>query len=113
MVNLADLWLTALHRNPERLQHRGSLTYTVLTLCRILYTLTWGAVTSKPRAARWAQQVHDGRWSPLIERALAWRKVQARQEPVSEVERGDILAFLDYTLAQCRILDQPPTQSEP
>jgi hypothetical protein len=110
MVDLADLWLTALRHNHERLEHRGPLTYTVLTLCRILHTLTWGTVTSKPRAARWAQQMDDGRWSPLIRRALAWRKLPARQDPVSEEERHDTLALLDYTLAQCRIFDQPPTQ---
>ena len=113
MADLADLWLTALRRNHERLQLRGPLTYTVLTLCRMLYTLRWGVVTSKPQAARWAQHVQDGHWSPLIERALAWRKEPARQDPVSEEESRDILALLDYTVEQCRNLGRSPTRPEP
>jgi hypothetical protein len=113
MADLADLWLTDLRRNQERLQHRGPLTYTVLTLCRMLYTLTWGVVTSKPQAARWAQQVHEGHWSPLIERALTWRKAPARQDPVSENERRDTLALLDYTVEQCRRLGRSATRPEP
>lgn len=113
MADLADLWLIALRRNQEAVQHRGSLTYTVLTFCRMLYTLTRGTVTSKPRAARWAQHAHDGRWSPLIERALTWRKDPAPQEPVSEEERCDTLAFLDYIVEQCRTFGQSPTWPEP
>lgn len=113
MADLADLWLIALRRNQEEVQHRGSLTYTVLTFCRMLYTLTQGAVTSKPRAARWAQHAHDGRWSPLIVRALAWRKDPAPQEPVSEEEKRATLAFLDYTVEQCRTVDGSPARPEP
>lgn len=113
MADLADLWLIALRRNQEAVQHRGSLTYTVLTFCRMLYTLTQGTVTSKPRAACWAQHAQDGRWSPLIEHALTWRKAPAPQEPVSEEERRDTLAFLDYTVDQCRTVGRSPARPEP
>ena len=41
--------------------------YAVLTMCRALYTIQSGTVTSKPLAARWAQERLDDRWSPLIE----------------------------------------------
>ena len=47
--------------------------YAVLTMCRILYTLRFGEVVSKPAAARWAMGVVDGRFTPLIERANAWQ----------------------------------------
>lgn len=113
MVDLVDLWLSALCRDHEALRHRGPLTYTVLTLCRMLYTLFGGTVTSKVRAARWAQHARDGRWSPLIERSLAWRKPPARQDPVSEEERRDALTFLDYTVEQSRIVGQSLGLSEP
>lgn len=112
LADLADLWLTALRRNPETLQYRGPLTYTVLTLCRMLYTLRWGVVTSKLQAARWTQHVQEGRWSPLIERALAWRKEPARQDPVRADERRETLALLDYTADQCRSLGRSPTRPE-
>ncbi len=47
--------------------------YAVLTMCRILYTLRFGAVVSKPVAARWAMRVVDGRYSSLIQQADAWQ----------------------------------------
>jgi len=43
-------------------------TYTVLSLCRVLYTLEYGTVASKPVAARWAQHALDDQWRPLSER---------------------------------------------
>jgi hypothetical protein len=113
MADLATLWLAELRQNPDVVQHRGALTYAVLTFCRMLYTVTWGTVVSKPVAARWAQHLQEGRWSALIERALAWRKDPAPQEPVSEEERRDTLAFLAYTVEQCRTLGRPPSMLEP
>ena len=113
MADLADLWLTPLRQKPQPLQHRGPLTYTVLTLCRMLYTLRWGVVPSKPQAARWAEQVQEGRWSPLIERALAWRKAPAPQDPVRDDERRDALALLAYTMDQCRSLSRSPGRPQP
>lgn len=43
----------------------------VLTLCRALYTLRTGEVTSKRAAARWALRHMAPCWSPLLRRALA------------------------------------------
>jgi len=113
MADLADAWLIELRQNHDALQYRGPMTYSVLTFCRMLYTLTNGAVVSKPVAARWARQAQEGRWAALIERALAWRKDPAFQEPVSEDEQQATRAFLDYTVAQCHDLDCLPTQPEP
>ena len=71
----ADLraWHAPMLADPWRLESRGYQSYTVLTLCRMLYTLRTGQVTSKPAAARWAQAELGERWAPLIERALANR----------------------------------------
>lgn len=42
----------------------------VLALCRVLYTLEHGEVTSKELAARWALQALDPQWQALITRAI-------------------------------------------
>ena len=47
--------------------------YTVLTMCRMRYTLEHGAIVSKAEAADWAKGRLGDAWAPLIERALAWR----------------------------------------
>lgn len=52
---------------------RGYQSYAVLTMCRMLYTLRTGEITSKSGAARWARATIDPRWAGLIERADAWR----------------------------------------
>jgi hypothetical protein len=101
MVSLGDAWGADLRQDQSNLAHRAPLTYTVLTLCRMLYTLAFGAVVSKPTAARWAQQLQEGRWSVLIGRALAWRKDPAPQDPVTDAERHATSALLAYTLEQC------------
>jgi hypothetical protein len=68
------MWLDDLQNDPTWLpwlrvrQHQAFVT---LTLCRLLYTLEQGAVTSKPAAARWAQGALGARWAGLIERSLA------------------------------------------
>jgi len=108
MASLGDLWGAELRAEQSQLARRGSLTYTVLTFCRMLYTLSFGTVVPKPTAARWAQQIQAGRWTTLIERALAWRKDPAPQDPVTKEEIRDTLALLAYTLDQCRALNRDP-----
>ena len=61
----------ALRADPLALRHRGYRAYTVLTICRMLYTLEFGTIVSKPTAARWAREALGPRWAPLIDRALA------------------------------------------
>lgn len=76
VVALMDDWWGPMRDDPSPLHrhHIGYQVYAVLTMCRILYTLDFGAVVSKPVAARWAQETLGERWAALIERALAWRK---------------------------------------
>ncbi len=70
--------------------------YTVLSMCRILYTLQHGGITSKPGAARWALQALEPAWASLIQRAAAW-------QPGQEMERLDqTLDFIRYTLARSK-----------
>ena len=113
LATLAGSWLEPARHDRVRLQHRGFQSYTVKTLCRMLYTLDSGAVVSKPVAARWAQQTLGMRWAALIERAVAWRKDPRCQETPSDEEISDTLALIEYTLERCRQLDRSPSPTEP
>jgi hypothetical protein len=66
-------WWQSQLDDPERLKRRGYQAYAVLTMCRMLYTLETGDVTSKPAAARWARSRLAERWRGPIDRALIWR----------------------------------------
>ena len=70
---LRQWWLPML-AEPARLagSRFGYRCYAVLTMCRMRYTLEHGSITTKPVAARWAIAALAPRWTPLIERALAW-----------------------------------------
>lgn len=73
-VELVRIWWAPMAHDPWRLYQPGYQVYAVLTMCRMLYTLSHGDVVSKPAAAQWALETQDARWAPLIERALAWRR---------------------------------------
>lgn len=106
VVTLMDEWWGPMRDDPTPL-HRwqiGYHAYAVLTMCRMLYTLDFGVVISKPAAARWAQATLDGRWDALIERALAWRK--DRQSMPSDDAVRETLALIEYTWTRCRAAGQ-------
>jgi hypothetical protein len=48
-------WATDILHDPDKMTHRGYQSYIVLTLCRILYTLQFGDVVSKPKAISWVK----------------------------------------------------------
>src|SRR2546423_4926058 len=62
MLDILHGWWALMLDDPAPLRRRGYQSYTVLSLCRLLYTLEYGAVVSKPVAARWAQETLDARW---------------------------------------------------
>lgn len=78
---------------PEWLRPRDYQAFAILTLCRALYTLDQGKVSSKPQAAAWAQEVYP-QWKPLIEKALTWRS----QHEIDDL--AETMAFLRNALAQ-------------
>lgn len=89
-------WFASFAADPSQLNTRGYQSYTVLTVCRVLYTLRRGAVTSKLDAARWAQQTLHARWSPLVGRAL-----EGRQPPLSAgppVDLDETANFIRHAL---------------
>jgi hypothetical protein len=103
MLPLLSGWATDLLNDPAQIKQRGYQSYIVLSLCRILYTLDHGAVVSKPVAVRWAQQILDVRWGPLIVRTWEGRHhpgLDALSDEVSET-----LAFIRYTIERSRRFD--------
>ncbi|HYN89012.1 MAG TPA: aminoglycoside adenylyltransferase domain-containing protein, partial [Ardenticatenaceae bacterium] len=95
---IAGGWADAARHDPawlDWLRHRPHHAFVVQTLCRMLYSLATGAVTSKPRAIEWAQQALGTPWSTFIQRSLA-----ARHEagPLTQSEVDDTVAFIHYTL---------------
>ena len=53
-------------------QPRRAQAYSILTMCRALYAVTYREPVSKKQAALWAQQALP-EWSELIQNALKWR----------------------------------------
>jgi Domain of unknown function (DUF4111)/Nucleotidyltransferase domain len=89
-----DFWATqARGPEPEWLRPRHYQAFAILTMCRALYTVERGDVVSKPVAAAWARETLGPRWSPLIERGLAWRH-DTRPDDMAEM-----IAFIRYTVA--------------
>lgn len=102
MAQVVDEWSAPILKDPTKIAGRGYQSYSVLTLCRMLYTLQFGTVASKLAAADWAQATLGQEWGPLIERAVA-----GRHDPDHEASPEDIggtLALLRYTLAQVHAL---------
>ena len=95
MAPLLSEWLPEIRQDSTEMASRGYQGYIVLTLCRILYTLAQGDVTSKAAAARWARDALPGRWVPLIEDAAEGRH-QSGGKPSAEVVQ-ETLAFIRFT----------------
>ncbi len=106
VIALMDEWWGTMRDDPAPLlrHHIGYQAYAVLTMCRILYTLDFGTVVSKPVAARRAQEVLNVRWAALIEHALAWRK--DRQSRPSDEDVQNTLALITYTPGRCQASKQ-------
>jgi hypothetical protein len=90
MRDLLPRWAESLFSDSAQLGQRGSQSYVVLSICRMLYTLETGAVVSKRRAADWARTALDEKRCLLVERAWA-----GRQAPDSKTATEDINATLD------------------
>ena len=84
-------WAKHILNHPDEINGRGYQSYTVLTLCRILYTLQTGDVASKPAAARWAKETLGEKWASIIDRALIGRKNGGLA-----IDPEDVTATLDF-----------------
>jgi hypothetical protein len=100
VVAIAGEWLDAAYHDPSWLvwlRQRQHHTFVIQTLCRMLYSLATGEVTSKLRAMQWAQHAPGTQWATLIERSLATQD-EAGQLTQSEVK--DTIALIRYTVTQ-------------
>lgn len=79
----------------EWLSPRHYQAFAVLTLCRALYTLHEGTVSSKPQAAAWAKKAYP-QWQTIINRSLLWRS-QHERDDVTETQ-----TFLREALQQAQ-----------
>jgi aminoglycoside adenylyltransferase-like protein/nucleotidyltransferase-like protein len=91
MLSLLHGWATQILNDPNKISSRGYQSYVVLSLCRILYTLQFGDVVSKPIAAGWAKETLGDPWISLIDRA--W---EGRHHPEASAEPEDINGTLDF-----------------
>jgi hypothetical protein len=87
-------WWAPQRVDDHRLRSDEYQAYAVLTMCRALYTLHHADVAPKAVAASWAREHLGERWSPLIDRALAWRH-GVRMDALENVK-----ALIGYTLEQ-------------
>jgi hypothetical protein len=83
-------WASQILDDPARIAGQGHQSYTVLSLCRILYTLHFGTVVSKPVATQWAREMLGSQWAPLIDRAWIGRQHPERAAAAA----ADIIATL-------------------
>lgn len=95
---LQEWWFPMLE-DPSWLKNHGSEyhAFAILTMCRALYALEYGAIVSKPEAARWAQREFGDRWDHVIERALA--------QPIGSEESNlynESLALIGFTMDMVR-----------
>jgi hypothetical protein len=96
-MGIVEEWQERAQRDPSWvawLQARSNHAFVALTLCRLLYTLHTGSVTSKPAAARWVEGTLTGRLSDLIRRVTGEGHTT---EVVSDDDLRETLAFLAYT----------------
>jgi hypothetical protein len=83
-------WLDTLQELPWQ-------SYTILTLCRALYTHHLGEQVSKEKAAAWVGQRWPA-WADLVDQALIWRKDRTAADPVLTFPRT--CAFVHFAAAQ-------------
>jgi hypothetical protein len=93
------------------LETRDYQAFAMLTMCRILYSLSVGDVVSKPQAAAWALETLDAEWRPLIEKALAWRHEHTRDD------LSETFGFMRFALAKalemCNLTPSPLSTAIP
>ncbi len=78
---------------------RPSQAYASLTMCRALYTCTYGVQVSKRKAAEWAAQELP-EWAGLINSALQWRAAWRDETIDHAASVPDTLRFVQFMIAR-------------
>ena len=98
-------WFRHFQDDPAPLKSRGYQSYTVLTMCRILYTYEHGEIVSKRAAAAWVKQNLSKEWIVLIERAWAGRQTPGLAALPEDI--NGTLDFIRYTLEYIHLNQTP------
>lgn len=102
-------WFQHFLDDPDRLKSRGYQSYTVLTLCRMIYTFEHGEIISKPAAAEWAKQNLGREWSGLIDSAWSGRKTPGLDARPEEI--NGTVGLIRYTSEYLSKLKTAPIQN--
>ena len=100
LANLSG-WAARLLENPLQMTFRGYQSFIVLTLCRVLYTLQNGEVSSKLAAVRWAKETLGERWEPLID--SAWEGRSHSNGDASPEDIAGTQEFIRYAVDYGRV----------
>jgi hypothetical protein len=83
--NLHEYWEVTLN-DFSKFSRSDYQIFAIFTMCRTLYSLEKGIITSKMEAAQWALQRLDNNWKNLIELAITWRPDQDLNKLAETVE---------------------------
>ncbi len=99
------IWFSPIIANPLEINKRGYQSFFVLSICRMLYTLRFGEILSKPAAAEWGKEKLDQKWHPLIDRALIGR--QNASLDADSVDINETIEMMKYALQQIKPTPYP------
>ena len=88
-------WVANPH-DPEWLSPRSHQAYVVETMCRAMYTLTFGELASKRKATAWAASALPGPWRDLVETSVA-RRADPTADPAAI---ANVLRFVEWAAAE-------------
>jgi len=89
--NLDEYWQVML-TDLVKLNRSDYQVFAVFTMCRTLYSLETGSITSKTKAAQWVINKHNAVWNDLIAKVIAW-------EPGFELNKlNETQQFIKYVL---------------
>ncbi len=74
MNQLADGFLKELDQSLGYYNSRFGQSFVILTMCRVLHTLSTGTIESKRTGVEWAKDVLDKKWTDLIDQAWQERE---------------------------------------
>jgi len=95
--SLKEWWLPKL-KDHSKLKADDYQVYAILTMCRALYTIQRGEITSKTAASQYAKQIFDHKWIELIDEALSW-EIGKKFNRLSET-----LSYIRYVLIKLNII---------
>lgn len=92
--DLMLFWWEPMLRDDTPLQTTGYRAYAILTMCRVLYTLSHGVIVSKTAAAEQVRETLPESLAETVTRAIAARKGEA------DVTLTEAKAIIQHTVAQ-------------